>query len=225
MAKLWWCFILSSSPFLLWGDQGELDRLVAESTRVRSLTPDFSELTRQDWKGLQTSFRSWLESRLPNDAPALDVMFPKLEGQLKAELRSHDLLQPDKPEGAVGYVSALKLIQPSEYRNAVIVQAGISVPCGSDDSWYLYHFTLNGKQRILEANGSSKHGNEFVDSQFSSLDRFGNRLLYLSWDGVQCASVWNGLEYRVLRLNPEADHAQPVLSGDHTFVIDDDPAR
>jgi hypothetical protein len=104
----------------------------------------------------------------------------------------------------------------------VVIESGVSVPCGSDVSVYLYRFAADGRERVLGAHGDRKWGSEFMEALFSAADSAGSRMLYLSWLGVQCGSVWNGLDYRVLRLSRTADHPVAVLSGTHTFVIDED---
>ena len=45
-------------------------------------------------------------------------------------------------------------------------------------------------------------------------------MLYVSWFSVSCASVWNGLDYRLFRVAAGADHAELLFSGVHTFTID-----
>lgn len=220
------CFgILIAAPLVLLGDQGELASLVSESVRLRGLSPiatPHEMLTRPDWTELETRLRNWIESRLPANLSALEAAFPTLEAQLTSELWRAGVFQPEKPDAAVGYVSLLKALRPAEYPNVVVVQSGVSAGCGSDVSFYLYHFTSNGRERVLDAKGSNGWGSQVMDARFSAPDPSGNRMLYLSWYGVQCASVWNGLEYRVVRLSREADHAVTVLSGTHSFVIERD---
>ncbi|HLN00048.1 MAG TPA: hypothetical protein VK335_12240 [Bryobacteraceae bacterium] len=229
MAKLWFCGVLITAPLVLWADHGELNRLIAESTRLRELTPNanpyedhFGRLTRPDWTELENRLRDWIESRLPANISTLGAALPTMEAQLTSELRRAAVFQPENPDAVVGHVSMLKVSRPVEYPNVVAVQSGISVPCGSDVTFHLYRFTSTGRERVLDANGSSNWGNDGLDTRFSAPDPAGNRVLYLSWYGVQCASVWDGLEYRVIRLSPEADHAVTVLSDIHTFVIDED---
>jgi hypothetical protein len=228
MVKLWCCGILILGPFVLLGDQGALESLVAESVRLRGLTPiavqhhdHFNEVTRGDWTELENRLRNWIESRLPANLSILETAFPSLQAQMTAELWRAGVFEPDRPGGAVGYISLLNVLHPAEYPNVMIIQTGISVPCGSDVSFYLYRFSSSGWERVLDLNGGGKYGNHLLNAQFSAPDASGNRLFYLSWDGVQCASVWNALEYRVVRLSPDAGRAVAVFSDTHSFVIDE----
>lgn len=88
-----WVFLLLWKP-ALFGQQPELKRLVAESQRLRALTPesaeselpDFGKFTRPSWSGLKGWLRDWIESRLPRNSTELDAAFPGLEARLRAEL-------------------------------------------------------------------------------------------------------------------------------------------
>ncbi len=124
--------------------------------------------------------------------------------------------------GTGGRIDSVKLSRPAEFPDALVVTAGITVPCGVDTSVYVYRFAANGRARLLAADGASKYGNYLDDVMFSNPDASGNRLLYASWSGVQCASVWNGLDYRLYRIGPSADRAKAIFSGYHSFTIDDD---
>jgi hypothetical protein len=73
-----------------------------------------------------------IESRLPANLSTLETASSSLEAQLTAELWRAGMFQPEKPGSAVGYISSLSVQRPAEYPNVVIVQSGISVPCGSD---------------------------------------------------------------------------------------------
>src|SRR5262249_13574211 len=85
-----------------------------------------------------------------------------------------------------------------------------------------YRFSTNSRTRLLEAHGNSKYGNSLLDAEFSTPDLYGNRVFFVSWDGVQCASVWNGLDFRLFRIGAGSDRAVPLFAGSHRFTIDDD---
>jgi hypothetical protein len=216
MTKLWGCvFLFALTPLLF--AQGELDRLVAESVRLRGVPQRPSDDALKSQKKL---LRDWLESRLPANLAALDAASPGLEAQLSAELWRAGLLAPENVEGA-GYVSKLKLSRPGEYPGALVVQAGISVPCASDESVYVYHFS-NTRTRLVETHGTGKWDSSVLESLFSNSDAYGNHIFYASWYGVQCGSVWNGVEYQLFRIDTQGEHALPLFSANHTFVIDND---
>lgn len=212
----------------LFGQSAELDRLVAESARIRSLTPTqkyaghdtFGSVKRPDWTGLKNLLRDWIESRLPANATELDAEFPSLEARLTADLQRAGLLEPEKATADAGYIASLKLSRAAEYPGGLMVQAGITVPCGSDGSIYLYHFTTATRARVLDASGAREWGNNLLETRLTAPDSSGSRVFYASWDAVQCASVWNGIDYRLFRI--DRDRSMPLFSDTHSWVMDDD---
>ena len=205
-----------AAPLGLFGALEVPPDVVAESVRLRGL----SELKRPDWTEFQNRLRNWLESRLPADISTLEAALPTLEARLTSELSRAGMLASS--HDVAGYVSVLKVSRPAEHPNTVIIESGISVGCGSDVSFDLYRFSSNSWERVLDAHGTAEWGNELLENRFSAPDPVGNRVLYLSWFGVQCGSAWDVLEYRVVRLSPEADRAEAVLSGTHSYVIGGD---
>lgn len=221
-----WCILLLCAAPTVFG-QTELDRLVAESVRLRDLTPageysqdHFAKVTRSDWMNLEHALRDWVESRLPANTPALDRNYPGLETQMTAELLRAGVLEPKKLNAEAGYISSVKLSRPTEYPGALLVATAITVPCGADSSIYIYRFTTGGRSRILETDGNSEYqyGTGLSDTLFSTPDRSGGRLFYASWYGVQCGSVWDSLDYKVFRIDAGSGRAVPVLSASHDFV-------
>jgi hypothetical protein len=217
MAK-WWCILLLSVAPVVFGQQPELNRLVAESMRLREqFRQDPGKVTRPDWAKLKHLLCDWIESRLPANLPSLDREYQGLESQLTAELWKAVVLEPDRASARAGYVSSVKLSRPAEYPETLLVEAGITVSCGFDVSLYLYRFKANSRSRLLEADGARENGDELSDIRFSAPDKSGSRLLYASWFGVQCASFWNVLDYRLFRIDAEGDHARPTLSERHSY--------
>jgi hypothetical protein len=220
MARWWYLFLFGVAPVVS-GQQHELDRLVTESVRLRELTDrqdHFGEVTRSDWTNLKHLLRDWIESRLPADLPAFDRVYQGLESQLTAELRRAGVAEPRERAAEADYVPSVKLSRPAEYADELMVQAGITVPCGLDVSIYLYHFKTNSWIRLLEADGDSKWGSQVVETRFSSPDKLGRHVLYASWDSVQCASVWNVLDYRLFRIAAAGDLAAPIFSERHGYA-------
>jgi len=221
----WLCiFLLGIAPVVV-GQPAELDRLVAESERLRG-REDFGKLTRPDWTNLQHALRDRIELRLPANLPALDREYQGLEAQLTAQLRKAGVLAPDKPSAESGYVSFVKLSRPPEDPGALlVVEAGVTVPCGSDVSIYLYRFRADSWIRLLEADGNSDWGNQVQETRFSQPDNFGSRVFYASWYAVACAPVWNGLDYRLFRTDAGSERAIPIFSGSHTYTLFDAQAK
>ncbi len=218
MARFWWWLFLAAATPTLFGQSAELDRLVAESARIRALIKTDQQVESTDLKNL---LRDWIETHLPANATEFDAEFPSLEARLTADLRRAGLLEPEKSTANFGYVDSLKLSRPESYPGGLIVQAGVTVGCGTDVSLYLYHFTATASARVLEANGTHKWGSEFREAQFSSPDSSGSRILYASWYAVQCGSVWEDVDYRLFRIDRKGSRALPLFSSTHVFVRDD----
>jgi hypothetical protein len=131
MAK-WSCIFLLGVAPVVFGQQAELDRLVAESTRLRAMTPageypwdHFGKVRRPEWTNLKHLLRDWIESRLPANLPALDREYRGLEAQLKAELERAGVLEPEKPAARAGYVSSVKLSRAADYPGALLVRLAL----------------------------------------------------------------------------------------------------
>ncbi len=229
MAKYWCLVFVAAAPVLL-AQRQDVQRLVAESARVRKITastPDrddnyFGKFKRPGWSRLRELLRDWIESRLPTSVEALDAGYAGMEARLTAELRRAGLLEPQKPVAEAGYISSLKFSRLEGYRGALLVEAGITIPCGSDVSIYFYRFTPSRRDRLFEASGGSPNGNDLVDTQFSPPNASGGRIFYVSWLGVSCVSVWNGLKYRLWRIDANTDKAVELLSDKHSFMTDED---
>ena len=216
MPKWRWIFLLGVAA-VLFGQQTGLDRLVAESARLRERARA-APLTRPDWTNLKHLLRDWIESRLPANLPALDREYQGLEAQLTSELWKAGVLARDWPGADAGYVSPVKLSRRAEYSGALVVQAGVTVGCGSDVSVYVYRFKGDSWSRLLEADGKRDGGDELAETQFSAADASGNRLFYASWFAVQCASAWNELDYRLFRIDADGDRATPIFSDSHSYA-------
>jgi hypothetical protein len=213
-----YCIVLLGAAHILSAQQTELDSLVSASTRLRAAQAsgneieDFGKLTRSQLNDYETILRDWIESRLPGNSRDLDARFALLQAQLSAELWRSGLMD----------VAQLKFVRPPHYPGVLLVQAGVSVPCGTDDVVFLYRFTAHSRARMLESHGDSKYGNTLLDTKFSKPDAYRDGVFYVSWDGVQCASVWNGIHYRLFHLGADSDRALPLFSDFHGYTIDGD---
>jgi hypothetical protein len=138
--------LLAAAPVLF--GQDELSHLVAESVLLRTKA-------NVDWAKQKNALRNWIESRLPRNMAALDAGFSNLEARLNAELKQAGLAAPEHTDVLTGYVSRLVLSRQAEYPGALVVQAGVSVGCGNDESVFLYRFS-DTRKRLIEAHGT--HG-------------------------------------------------------------------
>jgi hypothetical protein len=197
-------------------------KVVAEATRLRETnsTPDANlQKAAQDRRDRIAAFsdalRDWVESRLPKSRPALDAGFATLQDRLKAELSRAGVLPPANGEDEYGYVGRLELSRPSEFPEALAIIEGISVPCGTADSVYVYDYSGASPGRGLESRGSSGHDETVSREYFSSQDVSGSRLFLAFRNAVHCGSSSNRLSYDLFRLRPGASTATAIFSGDH----------
>jgi hypothetical protein len=216
----WLCILLLGVAPAVFGQRTELDGLLAESRRLRE-RDDGAKVTRPDWINLKHALRDWIESRLPANLPALDREYRGLEAQLTAELQRAGAFETEKPSAEAGYVGLVRLSRPPEYPGALVVEASVTVPCGSDASIYVYRFTASARSRLLEADGARENGDGLSDIRFSAPDNSGSGLFYASWFAVQCASVWDVLDYRLFRIDARSEGAMPIFSGSHTYTLFD----
>jgi len=185
MTRFWWWLILAAATPALFGQSAELDRLVAESARIRAVIEAHQQVAPTEWTDLKSLLRDWIESRLPANAPELEAAFPSLEARLTAELWRSGLLEREKSTREFVYVASLKLSRSESYPGGLMVQAGITVECGTDVSLYLYHFSAKTRSRVLEANGTREWGDEFLEAAFSVPDSSGSNIFYASWYAVR----------------------------------------
>jgi hypothetical protein len=212
-----------SAP-VVFGQEITTDALVRASARLRRFSanasdPDikaFAAVTRPQWTPLEILLDDWTEARLPPNLGELDRSLPGLENRLTAELRGAGLI------GRHGNIDSVKLSRAANFRDAVVVKASITVPCGTDTSVRIYRFSKSSRTPIFESAGTREYGLYLDDIQFSKPNASGSRLLFTSWSGVQCASVWNVLDYQLFRLAPDSNRSEPIFSGAHSFTIDGD---
>ncbi len=215
-----------AAAHVLTGQQIELTSLVGASARLRTAVSsgneidDFGKLTRSQLDEYESILRDWIESRLPASSTELDVRFPLLQSQLTAELWRAGVIEQSQLVQRVGDISELQLLRPAEYPGVLLVQTGVTVPCGADQVVFVYRFDTNSHTRLLDARGDSKYGNSIMDAEFSPPDASGNRVFFVSWDGVQCASVWNGMDFRLFRIATNSERAELFFSGSHGLTID-----
>jgi hypothetical protein len=70
----------------------------------------------------------------------VDASFGNLQALLDSELERAGVAEPENSDVGAGYVSKLELLRTAEFPGALIVRAGVSMRCGTDDSVYVYRF-------------------------------------------------------------------------------------
>lgn len=83
----------------------------------------------------------------------------------------------------------------------------------------MYRFTAKGRDRVLGESEKSKYGDYVVGVQFSAPDAAGSHMFYAAWSGVQCASAWNGIAYRLFRIEPDGARAALIFSDIQLYNI------
>lgn len=193
--------------------QDALTRLIAESTPLR-VSEDVDRTNQKN------ALRDWIESRLPTNITELDASFGNLEARFNSELEQAGVAEPENSEVGTGYISKLELLRTAEFPGALVVRAGVSVHCGTDDSVYVYRFS-DTRTRLIEARGTFEWGSDVLETRFSAPDALGNRIFLVVWDGTSCASVWNTIDYRLFRIGPFQEPAAPLFASTHTYVLDE----
>jgi hypothetical protein len=167
-----------------------LDRLKREALAARDLD---RESDKDPTPAIHRALRDWIESRLPADKGWL-VSERDLDTRVEIELHQADLVAPysdahpcDGP--AFGYATvALKRLP--ELPDTILVTAGVSIPCGVDEAVYMYHFTAEGRQRLIEEHPEQGYGG--TEIELSPPDPQGRRLLLIRRCSEECASVGGG---------------------------------
>jgi hypothetical protein len=203
------------------GSDGEFDRVKIQSQRLRSIgasgqLDQFGNGLPEELADFKTALRDWIESELPSSRSGFESSLPSLQSRMTEELRNADVLEPegqDEDNFVFGFVSNLEVLQPEGFPEVLVITAGVSVPCGHDDSVYAYSFAQGTRQRLLESYDTGTHGRSVSEIKFSGPDEKGNRLMFISRYGVQCASCWNGLSYKIFRLGGDSQHVSNILEG------------
>ncbi len=196
--------------------QSPLERLVAEAQRLRQDDGDlYGKAAHKRIEPLAATLTDWIDSRLPRNLSDLNARFMGLQSTLSAELWRAGLFASLNKENRFGYVGRVDISSPPEMPGVLLIIAGVEVPCGVDDTVLLYKFDESSRVRLLMDIGESATS---VNTQISDADEAGNRLL-LTWRyGVQCASSWNRIWYRVYRL----PGGNQVIEGNHGIWFNDD---
>jgi hypothetical protein len=167
----------------------EARRHAGEHPDSRDATP---ELTR-----IKHGLRDWIESRLtPLTRPDEDIV---LAFQLNAELLKAGLACGDQcPEqNLIGLLGDIKIRRSGGF---LIVQTGVGIQCGNDESAYIYEWKADRWQRFWESEQNDYRKDKYWPQRLwavlSSPTKSGDIIVTLGtypW----CTSNWQPVYYRV----------------------------
>ena len=218
-----------------------LAALIAESLRVREAAKScIGPNPESDHKlivPVKQTLGNWIESRLPKSNVDLDREFSMstpvwdlLKSKWSSELESSGLTPPEIDESdprfamrefVYGYVGRLELLRPKEYPQGVVIIAGVSVDCGSDDTVYVYDYSQGSPIRVVESNGTWEGFESITATHFSERTAEGEQLFLALRDGTRCASVWTHVSYDLYSVSDIAGSVLPILSGRRSFFDDE----
>lgn len=109
----------------------------------------------------------------------------------------------------------------------MILQTGVGIECGFDESAYLYSWTDEGWRRVWQTEQNTYTEREYkpqtieavLVSSYSQTNDY--VLLTLGWQSW-CLSGWHDVYYRAFRLGPDPS-AAPLVDGDEYAYIAVDP--
>ena len=174
--------------------------------------------------------RDWVESRLialPERGDEGD-----LERKLNAELREARLScglavtdqQPCPGWTNLGYLEALKLRRSGVF---LILQTGVGIACGFDESAYIYSWSGEGWKRVWQT-----EQNDYTEKAYnpqtihsvllSPYSRTNDYLVLTLGSEPWCSSTLHDVYYRAFRLGPDPE-VRPLVEGAEWARIDADP--
>ena len=112
-----------------------------------------------------------------------------------------------------GYIRAIDVVRPSNRVDWVVVRTSLTIPCGTDDSLYVFHATKTGASLLLAAETAA-----YDDTRHSQNDlRFAianksEGVVALMHTGARCKSSWRNLRYAVMRPSQDADRPAVLLA-------------
>jgi hypothetical protein len=182
-----------------------------EKNDVRGATPQLTVVKHQ--------LRDWIESRLtqlPQRGDAEAFVRP-----LNTELHAAGLVceyEPGKlpcPEWYdMGFIEDVR-IQPNT--GFLIVQTGVGIECGYDESAYMYRWSGEGWNRVWQSEQNTYIKGKYFPQAFAAIrlspfNRDNDYLVLTLGYETWCASNWHDVYYRVFRLGPDL-LAPPLVEG------------
>jgi len=216
----------------------DLEAVRKALTPLRQSTREPATRMRPEFLVARDGLRDWIESRLAQFPQGGDTA--ALGKALNAEITAMDLACVEaKAPGydrctspgefdARGFLGAVEV---ERVRDFLIVQAETGVPCGFDETAYVYEWVKTGWRRLLDTAQTSRDGVYFAEQiqqiLFSSIDGMPLDALLLVATGVgpSCAGQYRPAHYRVWSAKREVG-ADLVVDGreNDAYVARREPA-
>jgi hypothetical protein len=210
-----------------------LDGLRASLTEMRGKPPD--------WGGprgatpqltiAKHQLRDWVESKLKTFGFRADE--GELERRLNSELRDATLFcgqempnqQPCPDWSLLGFLDGLKLRRTGGF---LILQTGVGIECGYDQSAYLYGWSSEGWRRVWQTEQSDYSEKVYKPQTIhavliSPYSRTNDYLILTLGSQPWCSSNLHNVYYRVFRVGPDPEAKPLVDASEWAFVADDPP--
>jgi hypothetical protein len=177
--------------------------------------------------------RDWVESRLPALPQSGDE--GEFERKLNSELRGARLFcgegamdqQPCPAWTLLGYLDDLKFRRSGGF---LILQTGVGIECGFDQSAYIYGWSEEGWRRVWQTEQNAYTEKAYKPQTIHSVQispySKGNDYVVLTLGSEPwCSSVLHDVYYRAFRLGPDPE-ARPLVEGaERAWVGDYPPIR
>lgn len=196
--------------------------LIAAPDELKNLF-DASDTLRQETQGIdfelgvsnrssefKRKLKEWIESEIPKSKKSFNEHFLGMQEQMISKLKKAGLMVNEGAEKGYGFIGNLDIRRPAEVPDLLVIIAGITVPCGIEDSIYIYKYEENTKQLLLEDNPQGDYGETLSQIYFSPPDENGDRLFLSTRYGVQCASCWNALIFSLYRLDANLEKSTNI---------------
>jgi hypothetical protein len=190
--------------------------------RIRGASPQLTIAKHQ--------LRDWVESRLKSlPFRGDEAEFARL---LNADLRSAGLFCGDDAGGKVscpgwtllGVLNPINLRRTESY---LVLQTGVGIECGFDESAYLYSWSDEGWRRVWQTEQNLYDLKMYQPQTIhkvlvSPYSRINNYVVLTLGSESWCLSNLHNVYYRVSRLGPDPS-AKPLAEGEVWAHIDGDP--
>jgi hypothetical protein len=207
-----------------------LDALRSSLIAMRGKAPDAggSRGATPQLTVVKHQLRDWVESRLAALKPRGNEGV--LQRKLNVELRAAGLIcggahEPCLSDTGMGFLENLTFRQTGGF---LILQTGVSIECGSDESAYVYTWSSEGWKRVWQTEQNTYTEKDYkpqtIDgvhvSPFSQTNDYVVLTLGTEW---WCMSGWHRVYYRVFRLGPDAEALTLVDGEEFAYVAGHDP--